>query len=486
MRSLARDLAQACGTLGISRPCGGCGSALSRKRRQFRWTKCVNAEDTLPASPDLLLPVATALADIPALALTESEAGGLRHGQAISLVALMGRIPRSADPDGGLARAMAGGRVIGLCRWRTAGSAGADPLNPVRLIEPRSITMSITAERRTALVGDTRPAHGDTGSPEVQVALLTERISNLTEHLKTHAKDFHSRRGLLMLVGRRRRLLDYLKAKDSQPVQTLIGRAESAALAARLPGTGHLPVSASAAPWWRGATPPSETPRKPRPAADNRQLIRHPDARDRDGVSGTWPGSVTRGRPCYPRRRTRRTGNRQILPSAMPRIEGLKNVQLLPQGTRLGRPQARPGDGQDRPPGRRRRAGPLRRHDRALHSGRCKTAKPGQDFFPLTVNYQEKAFAAGKIPGGFFKREGRPSEHEVLNSRLIDRPIRPLFPEGFRNEVQIVATVLSHDLENDPDIVAMIGCSAALTLSGIPFFGPVAAARVGYWTANTS
>ena len=107
-----------------------------------------------------------------------------------------------------------------------------------------------------------------------------------------------------------------------------------------------------------------------------------------------------------------------------------------------------------------------------------KTAKPGQDFFPLTVNYQEKAFAAGKIPGGFFKREGRPSEKETLVSRLIDRPIRPLFPHGFRNEVQIVATVLSHDLENDPDIVALIGCSAALTLSGIPFFGPVAAARV--------
>src|SRR6202047_4169897 len=109
-----------------------------------------------------------------------------------------------------------------------------------------------------------------------------------------------------------------------------------------------------------------------------------------------------------------------------------------------------------------------------------KTAKPGQDFFPLTVNYQEKAFAAGKIPGGFFKREGRPSEAEVLKSRLIDRPIRPLFPDGFRNEVQIVATVLSHDMENDPDVVALIGCSAALTLSGIPFFGPIAAARVGY------
>jgi polyribonucleotide nucleotidyltransferase len=109
-----------------------------------------------------------------------------------------------------------------------------------------------------------------------------------------------------------------------------------------------------------------------------------------------------------------------------------------------------------------------------------RSVKPGQDFFPLTVNYQEKAFAAGKIPGGFFKREGRPAESETLISRLIDRPIRPLFPEGFRNEVQVIATVLSHDLENDPDIVAMVGCSAALTLSGIPFFGPVGAARVGY------
>jgi polyribonucleotide nucleotidyltransferase len=109
-----------------------------------------------------------------------------------------------------------------------------------------------------------------------------------------------------------------------------------------------------------------------------------------------------------------------------------------------------------------------------------RTPKPGQDFFPLTVDYQEKAFAAGKIPGGFFKREGRPSENETLVSRLIDRPIRPLFPDNFRNEVQVIATVLSHDMENDPDIVALIGCSAALTLSGIPFFGPVGAARVGY------
>lgn len=109
-----------------------------------------------------------------------------------------------------------------------------------------------------------------------------------------------------------------------------------------------------------------------------------------------------------------------------------------------------------------------------------KKANADQDFFPLTVHYQEKAFAVGKIPGGFFKREGRASEAETLVSRLIDRPIRPLFPENFRNEVQVIATVLSHDMENDSAIVALIGCSAALTLSGIPFFGPIAGCRVGY------
>src|SRR5438874_942449 len=110
----------------------------------------------------------------------------------------------------------------------------------------------------------------------------------------------------------------------------------------------------------------------------------------------------------------------------------------------------------------------------------AKSARPGQDFFPLTVNYQEKTFAAGKIPGGFFKREGRPSEKETLTSRLIDRPIRPLFVPGCRNETQVVCTVLSHDLENDPDIVALVGSSAALTISGIPFMGPIAGCRVGY------
>ena len=114
----------------------------------------------------------------------------------------------------------------------------------------------------------------------------------------------------------------------------------------------------------------------------------------------------------------------------------------------------------------------------------AKDVKPGQDFFPLTVDYQERTYAAGKIPGGFFKREGRPSEKEILTSRLIDRPLRPLFPEGFYNEVQIVATVMSSNPEIDADIPAMLGASAALAISGIPFDGPIGAARVAYIDGN--
>src|ERR1700749_5058830 len=110
----------------------------------------------------------------------------------------------------------------------------------------------------------------------------------------------------------------------------------------------------------------------------------------------------------------------------------------------------------------------------------AKSGKPGQDFFPLAVHYQEKFSAAGRIPGGFFKRERGATEKETLTSRLIDRPIRPLFPEGFYNEILVIAQVLSYDGENEPDILAMIAASAALPISGVPFMGPIGAARVGY------
>ena len=110
----------------------------------------------------------------------------------------------------------------------------------------------------------------------------------------------------------------------------------------------------------------------------------------------------------------------------------------------------------------------------------AKKVAEGQDYFPLSVNYQEKYYAAGKIPGGYFKREARPTEAETLISRLIDRPIRPLFPSGFMNEVQVLPTVLSYDNENQPDILSIIASSAALAISGLPFLGPIAASRVGY------
>src|ERR1035438_8447091 len=110
----------------------------------------------------------------------------------------------------------------------------------------------------------------------------------------------------------------------------------------------------------------------------------------------------------------------------------------------------------------------------------AKTAREGVDFLPLTVDYQEKTYAAGRIPGGYFKREGRPTEKETLVSRLIDRPIRPLFVDGWRNEVQVVASVLSVNAEVDPDIASLLGASAALAISGLPFMGPIGAARVGY------
>ena len=110
----------------------------------------------------------------------------------------------------------------------------------------------------------------------------------------------------------------------------------------------------------------------------------------------------------------------------------------------------------------------------------AKKVNPDIDYFPLSVNYQEKYYAAGKIPGGYFKREARPTEAETLISRLIDRPIRPLFPSGFMNEVQVLPTVLSYDSENQPDILSIIASSAALAISGLPFLGPIAASRVGY------
>src|SRR5216683_3320083 len=215
--------------------------------------------------------------------------------------------------------------------------------------------MALQVAQKAQVVKQHQRAASDTGSPEVQVALLTERINSLAEHFKTHVKDFHSRRGLLKMVSQRRKLLDYLKRKDADKYRGLIERQAHGAVVCTMDDTVVLATVVAA-----------------------------------------------------------------------------------------------------------------------------KEPRAGQDWFPLTVDYVEKTYAAGKIPGGFFKREGRPSEKETLTSRLIDRPVRPLFPDGFFNEVQVVATVLSLNPEVDSDIPAMLAVSAAVTLSGLPFNGPIGACRVGY------
>ena len=243
------------------------------------------------------------------------------------------------------------------------------------------------------------------------------------------------------MVGQRRRLLDYLKTSTTRATTSLID------------------------------------------ASGLQALIAAANMKHRPGMAGAVPGrsALRMGRNAngWPDNDRLPAGDCRI--GRHSRKEGKTDVQRTSQGNQLGRAQARP---RDRARSRARPTAPCwrptaRRRCCAPRSRR-RQPKPGIDFFPLTVNYQEKTFAAGKIPGGFFKREGRPTEKETLTSRLIDRPIRPLFADGFRNETQVICTVLSHDLENDPDIVAMVGASAALTISGIPFLGPIGGARVGY------
>jgi ribosomal protein S15 len=214
------------------------------------------------------------------------------------------------------------------------------------VLNEREFDMAMNAEKKSQVVADYQRAQGDTGSPEVQVALLTARINDLTGHFKEHMKDHHSRRGLLRMVSRRRKLLDYLKStKERKQCLTL--------------------------------------PRKPSPTVP---------------IRSRWKPAKFPARPAVP------CWCRWTTPWCWCTVVA------------------------------------------------CQESQAGQDFFPLTVDYIEKTYAAGKIPGGFFKREGRPSEKETLTSRLIDRPIRPLFPDGFYNEVQVVATVMSLNPEVDPDI----------------------------------
>ena len=282
--------------------------------------------------------------------------------------------------------------------------------------------MAFTKDRKLEVIGCVQDPHGDTGSPEVQVALLSERINYLTEHFKTHAKDHHSRRGLLMLVGQRRS-------------------------AARLPeGEGPQPL------------------RGPDQAAGHPQV--------------TPPAAPRFGTPC-PRLGTSRT---VITRRALQKLAQLteRKIHMHTREINVGGKTisietgrlAKQADG----------SVIVRSGDTMVLVTACADPNPreGVDFLPLTCDYKENAYASGRIPGGFFKREGKPPEKEVLTSRLIDRPIRPLFPDGWRNETQIIALVISADSENDSDVLSITGSSAALALSSIPQTRTIAGVRVGH------
>ena len=311
--------------------------------------------------------------------------------------------------------------------------------------------MSITAERKQELMTEFATAKGDTGSPEVQVAILSERIKNLTEHFKDHKKDNHSRRGLLKLVSQRRRLLDYLKGKDEARYSDADRQARPAPLITRPAGfrTEARRFRIRADPCVRPAGS------KPKGSARNRPWTGHgaglQEARARHAPHLTeLPVVLPVARP---NRSQGRAIARRGTGAALPAYEGQDMFNHHKVEIEWGgRPLiletgkiARQADG-----------AVLATYGETVVLATVvsvKEPKPGFDFFPLTVNYQEKTFAAGKIPGGYFKREGRPSEKETLVSRLIDRPIRPLFADGYKNDTQVVVTVLQHDLENDPDIL---------------------------------
>ena len=253
--------------------------------------------------------------------------------------------------------------------------------------------MALTKEAKLEIIGKHGRTETDTGSPEVQIALMTQRINELTEHLRTHQKDHYSRRGLLKLVGRRRRLPELSPAGEPR----------------------ELPRS------HQGARP---APLAPDQARGGRRFERAPA--HGAGSSPRPPHEAEWRKTTHDGHRDRASGNGQ---------------------RRRGRPGDHVRDRQAREAGGRRGRRPLRRDDGARHGAWAGSeAREGADFFPLTVDVEERMYAAGKIPGGFFKREGRPTERAILTARMIDRPIRPLWPKGFRNEVQCIATVLSADM----------------------------------------
>ena len=280
-------------------------------------------------------------------------------------------------------------------------------------------------DRRNIIQAHARTAN-DSGSPEVQIALFSARIDQLTGHLKTHAKDHHTRRGLLRLVG-----------KAAQPAR-LPAFARFRPLQGADRETGHPEIDRflrPCAPAHRGATA---------------RLVGRADS------SG---GSLPSGRAAL----------------SLPRKTNMyRKLEIDFHGRRLSLETGRLA--------KQAHGAALVQYGETVVLATVVSAhepNPNVDFLPLTVDYQERTFAAGKIPGGFFKREGRPPEKEILTSRLIDRSIRPLFPKGYDRETQVVATVLSADRDNDSDTLALIAASTAIEVSDVPHKGPVVALRMG-------
>ncbi len=280
--------------------------------------------------------------------------------------------------------------------------------------------MSLTKEVKEEIVQKHGAGTTDTGSTKVQIALLTQRINDLTEHLRSHPKDHYSRRGLLKLVGRRRRFLTYLQKRRPRGLSRPHQGAGAEALALE---TGRVEIRASA------GSDADSSPHSPAKQSGGKVMAIATERRSDVKVT---------------------IGGREIT---------FETGKLAKQAD--GAVVVRSGDTMVL----------------ATAQGRMEP-REGADFFPLTVDVEERMYAAGKIPGGFFKREGRPTERAILTARMIDRPIRPLWPKGYKNETQVICTVLSADLVTAHDILCINGASAALMISPMPFLGPVGAVRV--------
>ena len=305
--------------------------------------------------------------------------------------------------------------------------------------------MVMTAEDKSRIIDEYKTKDGDTGSPEVQVALLTHRISYLTEHFKEHKKDFHSRTGLLKLVGQRRKMFELLEKQGHSTLPHADPAARPAQITDDGPAAGDGPRPPSLFPplhFLVGCGEHFRTPGSPHPSRLD-HLGDRDESPNKDDYMLTPFDKLSLPTQVGSIDITLETGKMANQTGGSVWIQSGGTVVLV---TAVNQPLE---------------------FDRG--------------FFPLTCNYMEKTYAAGRIPGGYFRREiGRPSDRETLVSRLIDRPVRPLFAKGYKEEVQIIATVLSADRHVNPDVLAITGASAALQISAMPFQGPIASARVGY------